>query len=259
MPRSSDIRERVLAHYSPNHFKDYIQLTPAQFNHLKTLIEGSRHFQSRDESASQTSVDMQLKVALFRLGALDVSTPYVALLMGVGRGPVHAFTWRQWKFEAITDKNRFFQGRDYLLANAAYGVSSVIILRYKNAIGDQLRYNGRHGPARVKIEHSFGMLKLKFQSLQRLTSKIDRPRDVTKTSHWVTACVVLHNFTGIHGEDAVSEDDLQEVIRRNREEKFGPTEEEEGDDEVLRNERAIGAQKRNELKNAVLEHYNRHR
>ncbi|KAF9188564.1 hypothetical protein BGZ51_000505 [Haplosporangium sp. Z 767] len=94
MPRSSDIRERVLAHYSPNHFKDYIQLTPAQFNHLKTLIEGSRHFQSRDESASQTSVDMQLKVALFRLGALDVSTPYVALLMGVGRGPVHAFTWR---------------------------------------------------------------------------------------------------------------------------------------------------------------------
>jgi len=49
---------------------------------------------------------------------------------------------------------QYFQGEDYLLADAAYVLSTTLIPRYSNAIGDQLEFNTLHGSARVKIEHA---------------------------------------------------------------------------------------------------------
>ncbi|KAG0289140.1 hypothetical protein BGZ97_006564 [Linnemannia gamsii] len=59
-----------------------------------------------------------------------------------------------------------------------------------------------HGSARASIENAFGMLKLKFQSLQNLPVQINSEADMDRAASWVMACVVLHNLVR---RDAVEE------------------------------------------------------
>lgn len=102
----------------------------------------------------------------------------------------------------------FFQGRQYIIGDAAYMVTKTVVPRYKTAHGYQLRFNTLHGRARVIIEHAFGMLKLKFQSLQNLPVKITCRGDIAKASSWIMACMVLHNFVRNHSEGEVVEFDV---------------------------------------------------
>lgn len=44
------------------------------------------------------------------------------------------------------------------------------------------------------IENAFGMLKLKFQSLQNLPVQVNTLTDMDKVASWIMACVVLHNL-----------------------------------------------------------------
>ncbi|KAF9186985.1 hypothetical protein BGZ51_001612 [Haplosporangium sp. Z 767] len=87
------------------------------------------------------------------------------------------------------DKDQFFQRKRYLLTDAAYALTSSVILLYKNVTGDQERFNKFHGVTRVKIEHAFGMLKLKLQSLQNLLTSIGKSRDIGKVSRWIMTCM----------------------------------------------------------------------
>lgn len=98
-------------------------------------------------------------------------------------------------------ENEFFTGDDYLLADAAYPLTSRIIPRFKgaNLTKQQHRFNRLHGKARARIEHSFGMLKGKWQSLLHLRCNIADGRDIWKVATLIMACVVLHNITRMEG------------------------------------------------------------
>ncbi|KAF9948161.1 hypothetical protein BGZ72_009902, partial [Mortierella alpina] len=76
----------------------------------------------------------------------------------------------------------YFIGKEYLLADAAYALTTTVIPRFTNAVGEGLTFNILHGSARVKVEHAFGMLKLKFQSLSNLSIKIISQRDIDHAS-----------------------------------------------------------------------------
>ncbi|KAG0246711.1 hypothetical protein BGX31_009840, partial [Mortierella sp. GBA43] len=136
MPRSSDIRDRVLDQYQDHHFRDCLRLDHSQFDRLKHMISGSRFFQGH--GASQTDVGTQLKVTLYRLGSRAVSVPHVALTFGISRGAVHDFTWRC--INAIVEL-LYFQGEDYLLADAAYPMTSFLVPRYKTPTAAQAKFN----------------------------------------------------------------------------------------------------------------------
>lgn len=130
-----------------------------------------------------------------------VSTGYI--------GSMHdAYAYK--KTDLYSQPDDFFQGREYILGDAAYMVTRTVIPRYKNAQGYQARFNTLHGRARVVIEHAFGMLKLKFQSLQNLPVKINRRSDIGKASAWVIACMVLHNFLRLHLDNEL----VDEVVVR---------------------------------------------
>ncbi|KAF9980840.1 hypothetical protein BGZ65_004624 [Modicella reniformis] len=77
----------------------------------------------------------------------------------------------------------FFQEDEYLLADAAYAISSSVIPRYKEPFGNEEQFNTLHAITRVKIEHSLGMLKLKFPSLQNSPVTIKKKRHIRQASY----------------------------------------------------------------------------
>lgn len=93
-----------------------------------------------------------------------------------------------------THKDLYFQGLQYLLADAAYTISCTVMPRYKSATGDERAFNKYHSSARVKVEHGFGLLKNKFASLRNLPLKIASLEDLDKAASWIRACFVLHNI-----------------------------------------------------------------
>ncbi|KAG0044380.1 hypothetical protein BGZ89_006077 [Linnemannia elongata] len=76
----------------------------------------------------------------------------------------------------------YFQGHEYLLADAPYALSQSVLSRYRSGEGDQVLFYSLHGSARATIENSFGMLKLKFQSLQNLPIQINTRVDMDKVA-----------------------------------------------------------------------------
>ena len=107
-------------------------------------------------------------------------------------------------------KNRdtHFSGKDYLLADAGYAISSTVIPRYKGTdiTAEEHRFNGLHGFARVKIEHAFGWLKLKWQSLQNLPVKINKRKHIARAPRWIIVCIILHNFCLVHPDGGEADD-----------------------------------------------------
>lgn len=349
MPFSTDLRDRVLSGYNDEQFRNILRVTPGQFNILVGIIRDNIQFQADNPFIPQAPVEVQLKVALFRLGTKGVSIKKVAWVFGVSDGSVSVYTWRcihalvslereyicwpnrerkqevsAWfdehkyfpdiigvidgitfpfqsapEYETVAwitrkcdyamgatgvcdhqgiftyfstgyigsmhdsvaykntdlhmDQEAYFQGRQRLMADAAYGISPTIMPRYKNATGDQLTFNYLHGSARSKIENAFGMLKMKFQSLQNLPVPVKNAEDIDKTADWVLACVVLHNFIRMNAHYL---DHLEERL-------YFPAEDLVDDDnpEVAAargNERQLGVQRRDEVKEYVLARY-RHR
>lgn len=102
----------------------------------------------------------------------------------------------------------FFRGPEYLIADAAFALTLTVIPRIRNPNNEEARFNSYLGQARVVIEHAFGMLKNKFQSLQNLPIKIEKKEDIDKTSSWILACVVLHNFIRQHAEHEITDDEV---------------------------------------------------
>ncbi|KAG0313147.1 hypothetical protein BGZ97_010484 [Linnemannia gamsii] len=68
--------------------------------------------------------------------------------------------------DEATFPRQLFQGHEYLLADAAYSLSETVMPRYRNGTSGQVRFNSLLGSIRATIENAFGMLQLKFQSLQ---------------------------------------------------------------------------------------------
>lgn len=158
------------------------------------------------------------------------------------------------------DRDEFFQGKEYLLADAGYSITSTVIPRYKGTdiTPQEHRFNGLHGSARVKIEHAFGWLKLKWQSLQNLPVKIDKKRHIGRASSWVIACMILHNFCLVH-PDGGETDDAEENWNQ-RALHAPPRHEEEVplvevDDWNENDERARGKARRRKLKKWVLKNH----
>lgn len=116
------------------------------------------------------------------------------------------------RIHLYTHADRFFRGEEYLLADAAYSLSPTVMPRIRNARrgSEKARFNSYHGQARVKIEHAFGMLKRKSQSLRNLPVLIKKKRDMYKAASWIKACVVLHNFLREGLEDELVDDDIDD-------------------------------------------------
>jgi len=101
----------------------------------------------------------------------------------------------------------FAKPDEYILGDKIYRITRRCVTPYKDPLGRQREggyrwFNWSHAHARVKIEHSFGILKNRFRSLQCLPIKIRSAQDHCRAVGWIMACVVLHNFCHEQKEDA---------------------------------------------------------
>lgn len=95
--------------------------------------------------------------------------------------------------------DNYFSPGEYILADSAYRVSSIVIPCYKTgstqATQEEIeKFNLEVAHTRVAIEHCNGILKGKFQSLQDLRITINTDESLIEAGNWIRACCVLHNF-----------------------------------------------------------------
>ncbi|KIJ61941.1 hypothetical protein HYDPIDRAFT_77016, partial [Hydnomerulius pinastri MD-312] len=58
----------------------------------------------------------------------------------------------------------------------------------------QKTYNRYLSKVRVRVEHAFGALKGRFQSLRELRLQMRTMKDMKIAVHWVQCCIILHNM-----------------------------------------------------------------
>lgn len=125
------------------------------------------------------------------------------------------------------------------MGNAAFPTTAHMVSPYKHSRGipshdpEERRFNDSVASTRVCIEHTFGMLKSRFQSLTGLRSHIGGDRDFKKAMLWVDTCVVLHNW--FRAQDQAEDDDFWTVwedLEAREEEWDDDAEERRGDQET---------------------------
>lgn len=91
----------------------------------------------------------------------------------------------------------FFDDNQYVLADSAYACCDHLIPPYKNPAALKLvnkRFNRKLSSIRIDIEHAFGMLKGRWNSLTGLRLCLYNEQQYEYMVQWITACVVLHNI-----------------------------------------------------------------
>ena len=96
-----------------------------------------------------------------------------------------------------TLKLEVFPLGQYLLANPAYALLLNCIPAYKapaSNIPINTEFNYCIAKARVRNEHTIGIMKGRWALLQELRLSLQTKRDMQQIIQWVNACVTLHNM-----------------------------------------------------------------
>ncbi|ETI30452.1 hypothetical protein F443_22426 [Phytophthora nicotianae P1569] len=110
--------------------------------------------------------------------------------------------WENSKLYVNRDRN--FNNQEYLLGDSAYTPSAVMVPAFKrppNEVMPSLQewFNSHLAQARIKAEHTIGMLKGRFQWLKRIRTLISKKEDMKRLIRSVDALAVIHNL--VIGDD----------------------------------------------------------
>lgn len=94
---------------------------------------------------------------------------------------------------------KYLNPDEYFLADKGYPCTTRCMTPYKRPLSQQAqggykRYNEMHTSARVTVEHSFGILKARFPSLDRIPLKFPTPNHHGHFVKWILVSLILHNF-----------------------------------------------------------------
>lgn len=90
----------------------------------------------------------------------------------------------------------------YIIGDKAYEIDKHVITPFRanhamTRVPYQPKFNNELSNHRIRIEHSFGMLKERFSSIYSLPTHIRDGAlayDLNRVQHWTLACMCLHNF-----------------------------------------------------------------
>jgi len=107
-----------------------------------------------------------------------------------------AYVWK--KMEQSTSPADYFLPDEFILGDSAYPLTTHCLVPYKTPRQSSLtsqkkEFNRQLSSIRVKVEHTFGILKHKFQSLRNLPVRISSQMSLNFAVRWIAACIVLHN------------------------------------------------------------------
>ncbi|KAI8126643.1 Protein ALP1-like [Lucilia cuprina] len=101
--------------------------------------------------------------------------------------------------DVFKEPEKYFSLHQWIAGDSAYSLSSTLITPYRinsNQMDVQKRkqFNRRHSKYRVRIEHCFGMLIEKFNSLKGLKMRINSSQSHLFSCQWIVVCCILHNI-----------------------------------------------------------------
>ena len=123
--------------------------------------------------------------------------------------------WRHTKMH--NSPENFFSHAQYLLSDSALNPLKNVVPAFKALPNSSLSpnqefFNTQLARARIKIEHTNGMLKSRFPILTGVNIALRRNKDVVKIVKLLTAVCVLHNF--LLNEPFLTEEELNALIKR---------------------------------------------
>ena len=89
----------------------------------------------------------------------------------------------------------YFSECEYLIADIGYPLTHITMAPYKKPVANNLankQFNRWLSFIHVRVEHTIGQLKGRFQSLQGLTTIMSLPQDPQFLVCWICACTILH-------------------------------------------------------------------
>ncbi|KAI3998489.1 hypothetical protein K525DRAFT_176421, partial [Schizophyllum commune Loenen D] len=107
-----------------------------------------------------------------------------------------------WAFQSTrTYKNheKIFAPGEWLWADSAYPPTTFTVAPYKKPVNgdltpDQRTFNYWISKIRIRIEHTMGMLKGRWQSLRELRIQMTDQRRHLFAILWIRVCIILHNL-----------------------------------------------------------------
>ncbi|KAE8220813.1 hypothetical protein CF319_g5715 [Tilletia indica] len=180
-------------------FRRSFRLTKSQFWQLVKEIKGDDIFRGNPRR-KQRPVEHQVLVALWRFAhsGTGASCFHIAERFGIS-GSAH--DQRVFTASALSGRPEdHFDDDDYVLGDSGYTSGKHLVALYKRYRGQenldpsQVKFNHHAASSRVAVEHAFGMLKLRWQSLRSLRLAVRDRFEEGRAACWIRACVVLHNM-----------------------------------------------------------------
>jgi hypothetical protein len=105
----------------------------------------------------------------------------------------------------------FLRPLEWVWADSAYTPTTWCVPPFKKPARGELTRLQRHfnyhlSRLRVRSEHTFGLLKGRFQSLKEIRIRINTEGDHTWATIWIVACLILHNLIILIEGDTESAD-----------------------------------------------------
>jgi len=107
------------------------------------------------------------------------------------------------RMDVYKDPQSHFSPGQYLVADSAYSLTTTCVPSYKapwTNLQENRDFNHCVAIARVKNEHTIGILKSRWGSLREMRQQMRNTSDMRVFLGWVTSCCILHNMLARIGD-----------------------------------------------------------
>ncbi|XP_067633653.1 putative nuclease HARBI1 isoform X1 [Eurosta solidaginis] len=115
----------------------------------------------------------------------------------------------------VTQASSLFTGAQWLAGDSAYKLTSTVITPYRSTSTEMTShernaFNRQFSQYRIRIEHCYGILKERFNSLKELRVTIRNDQSVKFACRWILVCAILHNIVIQQKDDNIDITDITE-------------------------------------------------
>ncbi|XP_065356325.1 uncharacterized protein LOC135950720 [Calliphora vicina] len=101
--------------------------------------------------------------------------------------------------ELSVNSKKFLTGAEWLVGDSAYKLTGTVVTPFRaNSselnLKERTNFNKTLSRYRIRIEHCFGLMKERFNSLKELKIQIKNKSSVKHACDWILVCAILHNI-----------------------------------------------------------------
>ncbi|XP_062556348.1 putative nuclease HARBI1 [Armigeres subalbatus] len=108
--------------------------------------------------------------------------------------------------ELSTKPSEYFSGAEWLAGDSAYKLTTTVITPYRinateRTTEDRNQFNKTLSKYRIRIEHCFGLMKERFNSLKELKISAKNDESIKQACRWILVCAIIQNILIESGEE----------------------------------------------------------